>query len=312
VKSVSLIRILPFSYNMGQTEVILPDREIPPKGKGPIAMFNTATPNYFETMGIPLIKGRFFSEHDRLDAPRVFIINQTMARRFWPDQDPIGKQIRTYEDDLSGVIIGVVGDAKRYQLDEEARPQMYDAYSQSPGIFATVVVRTTVEPMSLAEPIRQAVWKVDSDQPMWKVRTVESLIDRSVADKRFLMVLMGVFATLALALTVIGLYGVMSYAVSQRAQEIGVRMALGAGAGAIHRMVLRQGMTLVLIGVAIGLAAAGLLTRLMANLLFGVSATDLLTFGAIPSLLAIVALLACLIPSRRATKVDPLVALRCE
>jgi len=312
VKSASLVRGLPFSGNGGDTEIILPDREIPPKGKRPRAMFNTATPNYFETMGISLIKGRLFSEHDQLNTPRVFLINQTMARRFWPDQDPIGKQIKIEEDDTTGAVIGVVGDAKHYFLEEEARPQMYDPYSQSPGIFATVVVRTTVEPMSLAEPVRQAVWKVDSDQPMWKVRTVESLIDRRVADKRFLMVLMGIFAALALALTVIGLYGVMSYAVSQRTQEIGVRMALGAGARNIHRMVLRQGMTLVLTGVAIGLAASWLLTRLIANLLFGVNATDPLTFVSISFLLTIVALLACWIPARRATMVDPIIALRYE
>ena len=312
VKSASLVRGLPFSGNGGDTEIILPDRETPSKGKGPRAMFNTATPNYFETMGIPLIKGRLFSESDQLNTPRVFLINQTMARRFWSDQDPIGKQIKTYEDDMRGTVIGVVGDAKHYWLEEEAQPQMYEAYSQSPGIFATVVVRTSVEPMSLAEPVRQAVWKVDGDQPMWKVRTLESLIDRSVADKRFLMLLMGVFAALALALTVIGLYGVMSYAVNQRTQEIGVRMALGAGARNIHRMMLRQGMTLVLIGVAIGLAASSLLTRLIANLLFDVNATDPLTFGLISSLLIIVALLACLIPARRATKVDPIVALRYE
>jgi putative ABC transport system permease protein len=313
VKSASLVRGLPFSGNGGDTEIILPDREIPPKGKEPRAMFNTAMPNYFETMGIPLIKGRLFNEQDQLNTPRVFLINQTMARRFWPDQDPIGKQIKTdAADGATGAVIGVVGDAKHYLLEEESQPQMYEAYSQAPGIFATVVVRTTVEPMSLAEPVRQAVWKVDGDQPMWKVRTLESLIDRSTANKRFLMVLMGVFAALALALTVIGLYGVMSYAVSQRTQEIGVRMALGAGARSIHRMVLRQGMTLVLIGVAFGLAASWLLTRLMANLLFGVSATDLLTFVSIASLLTIVALLACWIPARRAMKVDPIIALRYE
>ena len=313
VKSSSLVRGLPFSGNGGDTEIILPDREIPPKGKEPRAMYNTAMPNYFETMGIPFIKGRLFNEQDQLNTPRVFLINQTMARRFWPDQDPIGKQIKIdAEDGATGAVIGVVGDAKHYWLEEESQPQMYEAYSQAPGIFATVVVRTTVEPMSLAEPVRQAVWKVDGDQPMWKVRTLESLIDRSTANKRFLMVLMGVFAALALALTVIGLYGVMSYAVSQRTQEIGVRMALGAGARNIHRMVLRQGMTLVLIGVAFGLAASWLLTRLMANLLFGVSATDLLTFVSISSLLTIVALLACWIPARRAMKVDPIIALRYE
>jgi putative ABC transport system permease protein len=312
VKSVSLVRGLPFSGNGGSAGLILPDREIPPKGKEPVVRFETAMPNYFETIGIPLIKGRVFDERDQLNTSRVFLINQTMARRFWPDQDPVGKQIKIDDDGATGTVIGVVGNAKQYLLEEEAQPQMYDAYSQSPGIFATVVVRTTVEPMSLAEPVRQAVWKVDGDQPMWKVRTLESLIDRSTANKRFLMVLMGVFAALAMALTVIGLYGVMSYAVSQRTQEIGVRMALGAGARNIHRMVLRQGMTLVLIGVACGLAASWLLTRLMANLLFGVSATDLLTFVSISSLLTIVALLACWIPARRAMKVDPIIALRYE
>jgi putative ABC transport system permease protein len=312
VKSASLVRGLPFSGNGGDTGVILPDREIPPKGKEPVVRFDTAMPNYFETMGIPFIKGRLFNEQDQLNTPRVFIINQTMARRFWPDQDPIGKQIKTGADNPAGTVIGVVGDAKHSWLGEEAQPQMYEAYSQAPGIFATVVARTTVEPMSLAEPVRQAVWKVDGDQPMWKVRTLVSLIDNSMADKRFLMVLMGVFAALAMALTVIGLYGVMSYAVSQRTQEIGVRMALGAGARDIHRMLLRQGMTLVLIGVAVGLAASWTLTRLMANLLFGVSATDPLTFGSIPALLAVVALLACWIPARRATRVDPMVALRTE
>jgi putative ABC transport system permease protein len=312
VKSVSLVGGLPFSGNGGSAGLILPDREIPPQGKEPVVRFNTAMPNYFETIGIPLISGRLFNEQDQLNTTRVFLISQTMARRFWPDRDPIGKQIKIADDGATGTVIGVVGDAKQYLLEEEAQPQMYDAYSQAPGIFATVVVRTTVEPMSLAEPVRQAVWKVDGDQPMWKVRTLESLIDRSTANKRFLMVLMGVFAALALALTVIGLYGVMSYAVSQRTQEIGVRMALGAGARNIHRMVLRQGMTLVLIGVAFGLAASWLLTRLMANLLFGVSATDMLTFVSISSLLTIVALLACWIPARRAMKVDPIIALRYE
>jgi putative ABC transport system permease protein len=311
-QSASLVGGLPFSGNGGGTGVILPDREIPPKGKEPVVRFNKAMPNYFETMGIPLIKGRFFNEQDQLNTPRVFLINQTMARRFWPDQDPVGKQIKTDADGPTGAVIGIVGDAKHYFLGEDAQPQMYEAYSQAPGIFATVVVRTTVDPMSLAEPVRQAVWKVDGDQPMWKVRTVESLIDRSVANDRFLMALMGVFAALALALTIIGLYGVMSYAVSQRTQEIGVRMALGAGARNIHRMVLRQGMTLVLIGVVIGLTASWLLTRLMANLLFGVSATDSLTFGSIPLVLTLVALMACWIPARRATKVDPIIALRYE
>jgi putative ABC transport system permease protein len=275
-------------------------------------MFNTAMPNYFDTMGIPFIKGRLFGNQDQLNTPPVLIINQTMAQRFWPDQDPLGKQVKFVEDGTTGTVVGVVGDAKHYWLDDESRPQMYNSYTQQPGFFATVVVRTTVEPMALSESVRQALWKVDADQPMWKVRTVEFLVNRSVADRKFLMALMGIFASLALVLTMIGLYGVISYLVNQRTQEIGIRMALGAQMDDILRMVLKQGMVLVLIGVALGLGAAWLMTRLMIRLLYQVSATDPLTFVSIALLLIVVALLACYLPARRATKVDPLEALRYE
>ena len=204
-------------------------------------MFNTAMPNYFETIGIPLLKGRVFGDQDQANTPPVFIINQTMARRFWPNQDPLGKQIKLAGDSTTGTVIGVVGDAKHYWLEEESTSQMYAAYSQQPGFFATVVIRTTVEPLSLSESVRQAIWKVDADQPMWKIRTVEFLVNRSVADRKFLLALMGIFASLALILTMIGLYGVISYLVNQRTQEIGIRMALGAEARHILRMVLKTG-----------------------------------------------------------------------
>ncbi len=312
VTSASLVRGLPFSGNGGTSAVIFPDRDLPQKGKEPQVQFNTAMPDYFATMGIPFIGGRLFDDRDQLNTPPVFLINQTMARRYWPNQDPIGKQIKMVEGDVTGTVIGIVGDAKHYFLEEEARPQMYAAYSQQPGIFATLVVRTSGEPMSLAEPIRQAVWKVDNDQPMWKIRTVEFLLDRGVADKRFVMALMSIFAALALVLAVIGLYGVLSYMVRQRTQEIGVRMALGAQSRDILGMVLRNGMRLVLIGVALGLVAAWTLTRLMGNLLYGVSATDAFTFTALALLMIVVALVACYVPAQRATKVDPMVALRYE
>jgi len=312
VEQVSLVRGLPFSGNGGSAAIVLPDRELPQTGHEPQVMFNTAMPNYFETIGIPLIKGRVFGEQDQAKTPAVFIINQTMARRFWPNEDPLGKQIKMAQDGSTGSVIGVVGDAKHYFMDDEATSQMYAAYSQQPGLFATVVIRTSVEPLSLTEPVRQAIWKVDADQPMWKIRTVEFLVGRSVADRKFLMALMGIFAALALILTMIGLYGVISYLVNQRNQEIGIRMALGAQARDILAMVLKQGMTLVLTGVVLGLVAAWLLTRLMAHMLYQVSATDPATFGGIASLLIVVALLACYLPARRATKVDPLVALRDE
>jgi putative ABC transport system permease protein len=310
VQSVSLVRGLPFSGNGATTAITLPDREPPPKGMEPEVMVNTATPNYFETLGIPFIEGRLFGDQDQANTPAVLIINQTMARRFWPNQDPLGKQINV--GGSAGTVVGVVGDAKHYWLEEESKPQMYAPYSQQPGLFATVVIRTSVEPLSLSESVRQALWKVDADQPMWKIRTVEFLVNRSTADRKFLMALMGIFATLALVLTIIGLYGVISYLVNQRTQEIGIRMALGAQTHDILRMVLKQGMLLVLTGVALGLAAAWLSTSLMSRLLYQVSPTDPLTFAAIAALLITVALLACYLPARRAAKVDPLVALRYE
>src|SRR6267142_1204841 len=312
VESATLVRGLPFSGNGGSTAITLPDRETPAKGQEPEVMFNTAMPNYFETLGIPFLKGRRFGSEDQLNTPTVLIINQFMAQRYWPGQDPLGKQVKFVSDGSLGTIVGVVGDAKHYWLEEEIRPQMYAAYSQQPGIFATAVVRTSVEPLSLSEPVRQAIWKVDADQPMWKIRTVEFLVERSVADRKFLLALMGIFASLALVLTMIGLYGVISYLVNQRTQEIGIRMALGAQMGDILSMVLKQGMVMVLIGVGLGLGASWLLTRLMARLLYQVSATDPITFVAISLLLIAVALLACYLPARRATKVDPLVALRYE
>jgi len=312
VQSAALIRGLPLTGNSASVRITLPDREMPPRGQEPQVQFNTATPGYFATMGIPFVQGRLFSDSDRLDTPFALIINQTMARRFWPGQDPIGKQIKFAGDDEPGTVVGVVGDAKHDWLSEEQRPQIYNSYSQSPGLFATVVVRTKVEPMSLSQAVREAVWKVDKDQPVWKVRTVESLMAYNVADKRFLMLLMVVFAALALTITAIGLYGVINYTVGRRRHEIGIRMALGARAGDVLKLVVSQGMRLAMTGMAVGLIASFALTRYIQSLLFEVSATDALTFTSVAALLGGVALLACYIPARRATKVDPLIALRHE
>jgi putative ABC transport system permease protein len=312
VQSVALVRGLPFSGNGATAAITLPDREAPPKGQEPEVMFNSATPNYFETIGIPFIKGRLFDDHDQPDTPPVVIINQTMAGKFWPGQDPIGKQVKSVQDGSVATVIGVVGDAKQFWIEETQQPQMYGAYSQQPGYFATVLIRTKVEPLSLSEQVRQALWKVDADQPMWKIRTVEFLVNRSVADRKFLLALMGLFALLAMILTMIGLYGVISYLVKQRTQEIGIRLALGAQMRDILQMVLTQGMVLVLTGVVLGLGTAWLSTRLISRLLYQVSATDPVTFAVISAFLIAVALLACYLPARRATKVDPLVALRYE
>jgi putative ABC transport system permease protein len=312
VQSVALVRGLPFSGNGATTAITLPDREAPAKGHEPAVMFNSATPNYFETMGIPFVKGRLFDDHDQPNTPPVVIINQTMARKFWPQDEPVGKQVKSVQDGTLLTVIGVVGDAKHYWMEEEQQPQMYGPYSQQPGYFATVVIRTSVEPLSLSEQVRQALWKVDADQPMWKIRTVEFLVNRSIADRKFLLALMGLFAALALVLTMIGLYGVISYLVKQRTQEIGIRIALGAQTADILKMVLKRGMFLVLTGVALGLGTSWLSTRLLTRLLYQVSATDPVTFVVIAAFLIAIALLACYLPARRATKVDPIVALRYE
>ena len=312
VKSVALIRSLPFSGNGATTGIALLDRAAPPAGRAPQVDFNIATASYFDTAQIPLMQGRLFGNEDRADTPMAFLINQTMARRFWPGQDPMGKQIKILEDGTSGTVVGVIGDTKQYRLNDEATPQLYGAYSQQPIYFATLVARTTVEPMSVSESVRQAIWRVDPDQPMWKIRSVQWLVERSVADRKFLVALMLVFAALALALTVIGLYGVISYLVNQRTQEIGIRMALGAQVHHIMQLILKHGVVLVALGVVIGLIAAVVLTRLMAHLLYGVTATDPVTFSAIALLLTFVALVACYLPARRAAHVDPIIALRSE
>jgi putative ABC transport system permease protein len=312
VQSVALARAAPFSFNGGFAGVELPGRERPPQGKEPRAQFNTVTPGYLATLNIPLLRGRMFNEGDRGDAPLVYLINQTMAERFWPNEDPIGKPVKTVEALSPGTVIGVVGDTRQRFLSDERQPQMYSCYSQMPGLFATVVARTSVEPMILADAVREAVWKIDPDQPMWKIRTVEFMFERTTGDRRFVLALMGAFAALALALASIGLYGVMSYSVTQRTREIGIRMALGAQAGDVMKTVLKQGMTLALIGAAIGLVMAFALTRLMTEMLFEVGATDPVTFTGVALLLASVALMACYTPARRATKVDPMIALRCE
>ncbi|MEO6723823.1 MAG: ABC transporter permease [Blastocatellia bacterium] len=312
VESAALVMSVPHGAGIGVVGFVLPDRATPSEGQEPRAQVNRTDANYFRTMRIPLLKGRVFAAQDQPDSPPSIVINQTMARRFWPNEDPIGKQVHLLNPDLNASVIGVVGDIKHFSLDESELPQLYLAYSQRPDIFASLVVRTSGDAMSFSNAVRGAIWSVDQDQPVWKVRTMEWLLDRSLGGQRFMMQLLGIFSVLALLLAGVGIYGLMAYAVSQRTNELGIRMALGAQAGDVLRMVIGQGMKLTLIGVAIGLIAAIGLTRLMSNMLFGVSATDPLTLTAISLLLTLTALLACFIPAWRATKVDPMIALRCE
>jgi putative ABC transport system permease protein len=272
--------------------------------------------DFFRAMGIPLKKGRVFTDQDRADTPPVVVINEAMARRFWPGQDATGKRIRWGGwDPPSGLTIaGVVADVKFSSLEAETPPTIYMPVFQIPRIRrdAIFIARTSADPSSLAAAMRREIAAVDAELPVYDVRTMNQVIAESVAQRRFTMGLLAIFAFTALGLAALGLYGVLSYAVTQRTREIGIRMALGGRRLDALKLVVGQGMKMAMIGALAGLIASLALTRLMKGLLFGVSASDPLTFVAVALLLMIVALLACYMPARRATKVDPMVALRCE
>ena len=312
VESATVVRALPFSGNGSTVVYAIPGQTPAPKGQEPEALENAIDTNYLETVGLPLVAGRNFDAHDAADSPSVVLVNRTMAQKLWPGENAVGKQLEFPEDKVTATVVGVVGDAKQYDLGEAQRPQVYTPFAQNPFIFGTLVVRTRVEPLGLAQKVKEAVWSVDPEQPVWKVRTVEYLLQRNIGDRRFIMTLMAGFASLAMLLTALGIYGVISYTVAQRTHEIGVRMALGAQAGDVLRLVLRQGMRLTVVGVGAGLVAAFAITRLMSGMLYGVSATDPATYAGVALLLALVALCACYVPARRATKVDPMTALRYE
>jgi putative ABC transport system permease protein len=281
----------------------------------PVGYYNAISPNYFKTMQIPLKKGREFDERDVRGAQNVIIINETMAHRYFPNDDPIGKRITQDDVDFAPdswvTIVGIVGDTKPKTLDGEPVAEYYMPFAQQPEPSMSLMVRTSGDP-GVAAAIRSEVLALDKDQPVYSAKTLDSLLSESVAKPRFRTILLGIFATLALLLSGVGIYGVMSYAVTRSTREIGIRLALGAQVRDVLKLVLRNGMKLALIGVGIGLAGAFAVTRLMSKLLFGVTATDAVTFGSVSVVLLAVAFLACYIPARRATKVDPLVALRYE
>jgi putative ABC transport system permease protein len=310
VTSVAASTLLPLSGSRSRQSFSVEGRAPSSPGEVLQADDRSISPGYFRTVGIPLLRGRDFTEEDDTNAALVVIINETMARRFWPGGDALGKRIEVGRSIRE--IVGIVGDVKHRRLDAELTSEMYLPYPQNPRPNLSFVARTNVDQTSLAAAARNELRNIDRDQPISEITSLAQLRSRSVAQPRIITLLLGLFAAIALALATVGIYGVISYSVTRRTHEIGIRVAMGARAVDVLKLVLRQGMALILIGIVIGLASSFALMRLMSNMLFEVSPTDPLTFLVIAMLLTFVALLACWAPARRAMKVDPLVAIRTE
>ena len=314
VEAVGAITSLPLrgdTFNLGRGVIREGDQEI---AQNQISALNLViTTDYFHTLKIPVSAGRVFNDHDNVDSVKVAIINEQMAHRLWPGENPIGKRFHIWRDEkFSREVVGVVGDTKQ-SLDKEAEYQMYIPYAQDPTWSSlTFVVRTSGEPTAFAGAVREALRSVDKTLPTYNLKTMNDVVAASAAPRRLPMMLLSAFAAVAMLLAMLGIYGVTSYYVTQRTHEIGVRMALGARMTQILRLVLKQGLVLVVLGVVIGGIGSWFATRLLSSLLYEVSVTDSVTFMGVAVLLMIVALLACYIPARRATKVDPMVALRYE
>ncbi|HEY9284983.1 MAG TPA: ABC transporter permease [Pyrinomonadaceae bacterium] len=321
VKSAAVTNWIPLVFQGDSITIGIEGRPDPAPGQGkrPGVVTRAVHPHYFRTMGIRLLHGRALDVRDRADTPNVAVISEAMARRHWPGEDPVGRRITpgpatsTNADDWI-TVVGVAQDVRQVELGAEPKPQMYVPYAQGWSVFAPryLIVSTSVEPMTLASAVRGAVWSIDADQPVSDARTMEEVLSASLARQRFSTLLLGIFAGVALLLAAVGIYGVMSYSVAQRTHEIGVRMALGAQRRDVLKLAVGQGLKLILIGVGVGLVAAYGLTRVMESLLFGVSATDPVTFAAISLVFVGAGLLASYVPARRATKVDPMIALRYE
>jgi putative ABC transport system permease protein len=317
VENAAVGTVIPLTDSHSRSDVTIEGMALPTPGNYPHPDVHIVSPGYVETLGISLLRGRTFTDADNEKAPLAGMINATVARRFFPDQDPAGKRFMFGHPSATNppkwyTIVGVVGDTRLYGLANPARLEVYVPLRQNPKSGMALVVKSGADPVALTSAIRDTVQSIDKDQPISAISTMKELVSNSVATRRMTLVLLGLFSGLALVLGAVGIYGVISYSVAQRTHEIGIRMALGAPRREVFRLVVGQGLKLAGIGIAIGVVAAFGLARLMSSLLYGVSATDFETFAGVAILLALVALLACFIPARRATRVDPLVALRYE
>ncbi len=312
VLAAASVRAVPLGDNGGFSDFVLADRPEPPPSERPRALVNFADPGFFATLRIPVLRGRVFTDRDQPGATYVIVINQTLARRYFPDRDPIGRQLRVL-DGRTAQIIGVVGDIKHFDVIEQPTPQIYGALAQNPFVFTSVAVRTAGDPLRYVAAIRQAAWQVDKDQPVWSIHTfAEILHNLRNGMHRLLAATFEAYAVMALLLAAIGIFGLVSYTVSQRTGEIGIRIALGARPADVVRLILRQGTALAAIGIAAGAAASAWLSRYLQSQLYSVSALDPAVYAAVAALLAAAVLAACLPPARRALRVDPLQALRQE
>lgn len=320
VQSAGAVTALPLSTADERTDFYIKGQPPPPVGQAPLLHQRIISANYFQTMGVKIIKGREFIKQDLPTTFPVVVINETMARRFWPNEDPIGKELalstevyKTGKFDLASgwrQVVGVVADIRHFGLASQAGPEAYIPFTQSPVREMTAVLRTSSDPKDLVGAVRQEVLALDKDQPIGNVRAMSQLLSDSLARPRFSFLLLTIFAAVALALAAVGVYGVTSYSVAQRTHEFGIRIALGARTSDIIKSVLKEGLIIGVIGIAIGLAGAVFCTRYLSSLLFGVSATDPLTYVGISLLLVIITQLACYFPARRVVRVDPVIALR--
>ena len=312
VKSVGATTGLPLTLNLSGSDFRIEGHPDPPAGQEMIIETRSVSPGYFETLGIPLLKGRDFSDRDKSDAPAAAVINAELARVYFPNEDPINKRI-SFDDRQSYIsIVGIVGDVKQQGLDSNAKPEVYFPYLQAAAPSMSIVVRTASNPLGAVASVKSQIQTIDKNLPMDDAETMQQLLSMSTSGRRFNTLLLSLFAMLAVVLAMVGIYGVMSYSVTQRTHEIGIRIAVGAQTSDVFRIVIGQGMLLALIGVGLGLVGAFALTRLMTTMLFGVEPTDPLTFISLAALLIGVGLVACYVPGRRATRIDPLVALRNE
>jgi putative ABC transport system permease protein len=312
VSAAGVVSVLPETSDFDRAYLSIAGRVFPPAAR-PTPDRYEVSPGYFRAMSIPLVRGRLFEESDDRDRPQVALINQTAARRLWPEEDPIGRQLRLGGESAPWrTIVGIVGDVYQYGLDSQKTMQVYQPYRQKPVPDVTLLVRGLQDPRPLTAGIRAAVSAIDRELPVASVSTMDEILADSVAGRRFSMILLAALGASAMMLASIGIYGVTAYSVAQRTAEFGVRMALGAQEGSVISMVMQQNLSWIAAGTAIGLALASSLTRFLSSLLFGVSPYDPFTFAVASMTLALVALAASYVPARRATQIDPMIALRSQ